>query len=210
MERTEEPRMGLQERAMMKMEERYGVAFEYSGPWGDSLSGTHSFYVTTESIPDHLISVQIENFRYPERVFLNNFLAVKHRDATIDFLHSRVTEVFNDTRIFYNVSDLGLSPDLPADATLYEFLADTRVRIVVMAEVKESDFTSEDQAMKVAELIAESGVNFILTLVVVDDESFGTHTRETLGRRVALFQVIDCASISHRDGIINIIWDREE
>ena len=205
-EQTHQPQMTLHEMALSQMEARYGITFEYHAPFGDSLSGTHMFLATTDSFPGQVITVEIENFRYSDRLFLNNFLAVKHRNETIEFLHNRVTKVFNEANIFYEVARRGLSQDLPPDATLEEFLADTRIHLIVMVEVKESEFISDDDAIRVAELIAESGANFVLRFIVVDDDLFGSFTRESLGGLIPLRHFVRGASIAHFDGYIETIW----
>jgi len=204
------PQMSLREIALSQMEERYGLIFEYYRPFGNSLSGTHMFLARTESIPDQVITIEIERFRYPDRVLMNNFLAVKHKDATIEFLYNRVTDVFNNSNIFYDVAQRGLSQGLPPNATLYEFLADTRIHLVVRAEIKESDFISNEQVMKVAKLIAESGVHFILTIVVVEDDLFGSFTHETLRRLIPLRHFVHCAQVAYLGEDLRLMYVRDD
>lgn len=192
--------------ALAYMEQRYGGDFEYDVPWGNSLSGTHELLVKCDSLPDQQILVQIENYKQEKKIFRDNYLAVKYQAESIEFFHNCATEVFGEANIYYEIAMDGLSPELPADATLTEFLADTRVPLVIMVEVKASDFSSEEQAEKVAELIAENGTYFYLTVVIVDDSVYGTLNRKSLNERIALRQFVHCANITKIDETIQTEW----
>ena len=95
-------------------------------------------------------------------------------------------------------------------ATLAEFLADTRVPLIVMVAVKTSDFSSEDQALQIAERIAESGAHFILTIVVVEDSEYGSYNRTTLNKLIAHKNYIHCAQITHVSDTIETLWFGKE
>jgi len=198
--------LNVNELALAHMEQKYGVPFEYVAPWGNNLSGTRSFIVSSETLPGQEILVQIENYRQQDMVILDNYLAVKFRDETVAFLQNIALSVFEEANVFYEVFMKGLSPDLTADATLNDFLADTRVPLVIMVEVNEYSFSSKDDAKKLAETIAASEAHFLLTIVVVSSDVFGTHTRDTLGQQVIFENFVYCASIRHRGDGIEIEW----
>ena len=209
---TKEPKLNINDVALLHMEEKYGEKFEYVRPWGDSMSGTRQFMAKCESFPDQEVLVQIENFKDEEKqIFRDNYLAVKYREQTAAFFNDCATSVFGDANIYYEVANDGLSPDLPPDATVQEFLADTRVTAIVIIEVKQSSFTADEQAEKVAELIAQSGLNYHMMVVVMDDSVFGTFDRKALGKELSLSRFIHCAEITSRDGNTKIRWlDRED
>ena len=209
---TKEPELNVNDVALLRMEEKYGEKFEYVRPWSDSMSGTRQFMAKCDSLPGQEVLVQIENFRDKEnQIYRDNYLAVKYREQTAAFFHDCATSVFGEANIYYEVANDGLSPDLSADATLQEFLADTRVTAIAIIEVKQSSFNADEQTEKVAELIAQSGINYQMMVVVMDDSVFGTFDQKALGKELSLSRFIHCAEIIRRDGNTKIRWlDRED
>jgi len=199
-----EPRTDINEQALAHMTQRYGVTFEYAQAFGDSFSNTHEFFATTDSLPGQKILVQIENYRHEDRIFRSNYLAVKFLEETIDFLRECAMKVFTDAIVHFNVINDGLSPDLVPNASFCEYLADTRVPLGIFIEVKESNFSSDEQLMEVAERIASRVGRFHLTVVVVDDNSYGESDRDALFRQVALRQFVYAARIDNLDSRIQI------
>ena len=200
----------INEIALLYMEQRYGIRFEYSEPWGNSLSGTREFLATSESLPNQQVFVQIENFRDDDRIFRSNFLAVKHEAETIYFLRNLTAQIFNEANVYYEAAHDGLSPSLPANATFYEFLADTCVPLNIMVEVRERSFTSREKVGALAELIAASGAHFHLTVVIVDDDLFGTMNRQALNWQISLRQFVYVASVTNRGLGMHIEWIGDE
>jgi hypothetical protein len=197
--------------ALSYMEQKYNEKFEYSAPYGNSMTGTHQLLVQCAGYPGENILVRIENYKHEEeRVFLDNYLAVKYRKDTTAFLLSCANQVFGESTVFYDVANQGLSPDLPVSATLNEFLADTRVPLNIMIEVKVSNFTSESQAQLVAERIAAYGTYYYLSIVILDDSVYGTHNNKTLEARMATDDFIYCAKITRLDDEIQIRWLEKE
>ena len=196
----------IQKIALEHMEKHYGHKFEYSSPWGNTLSGTHEFLVTSEEFPDEEFQVQIEKFKHDDIVISSNFIATIHRNATVEFFRDCATRIFGDANIFYTVAKMGVSPNLPRNATLNEFLADTRVPLVILIEIKESNFKSKEQAEKFAELIAENGTHFYLTIAVVSDNVYGTFNQKSLGEHIALKKIIHYALFIKENDSIESIW----
>jgi hypothetical protein len=201
-----EPARNINDAALSYMEQKYGEEFEYAAPWGNSMSGTHELIVSCASLPGQEIVVQIENYKRDDKVFRDNYLAVKYRQQTADFVNDCAVEVFGRATIFYEAANDGLSSSLPADASFDEFLADTRVPLGVMIEVKASDLSSREQAEKVAKLIAERSAGFYLTLVAVDDDVYGALDRKSLNERIPSRQFVECASITWLDGELRTEW----
>jgi hypothetical protein len=197
---------GTNEAALEYMENKYGEKFEYSAPWGNSMSGTHEFLVTCKSLPDQKILVAVENHTRNDKVFLDNYLAVKYHDDTVDFLSDRANQVFGEATVFYDVAYHALSPGLPADAAFDEFLTDARLYLITFVEVKASDFASEEQAEKLAESIASSGAHFFIKLVIVNDSDYGKYDGETLEDKIFKneFDVLGIAK--EYGGEIKIEW----
>ena len=203
---TTKVRLNINTAALLYMQEKYGEKFEYYKPYGNSMSGTHSLLVRCASLPDQDILVSIENYRRENKVFLDNYLAVKYREETIEFFMDCARRVFGEAKIHYDVAYEALSPDLSTTATLNEFLSDRRVSFVVMVEIKESDFTSEEQAEQLAELIATTGRSFYLTIVIVSDREYGSFNRESLNKHVSLNGFIHCAKITNFNNNIETRW----
>ena len=204
-------RQDINDVALTYMEQKYGEKFEYAAPQSDVLAGTHEFWATCDSLPGRKVIVQIENYRSDtNKIFRDNYIAIKYEDESAEFFRNCATNVFGEAEVFYEVANGGQSAELPADATLEEYLADTRVPFVIMIEVKESDFLSKEQAGQVGESIAESGADFFLTLVVVEDSVYGTFTRKTLNEQIPLRQFIECASVTKLNDEITTDWLRKE
>ena len=196
--------------ALEYLEKKYGEKFEYGGPWGDGMSGTYHLLAKCESFPDQYVLVEIKNYRSSNKIFGDNYLAVKYQAECIELFHSYAKDIFGEATIFYDVAHEALSADLPVEASLEDFLADTRVPLVIMAEVRASDFSSEEQAQRFAELIAANGTPFYISLVIVDDNEYGTFNSKTLDEQVALKKFVYCAIITKLDNNIQVRWVGKE
>jgi hypothetical protein len=159
--------------AIEYMENKYGEKFEYSAPYGNSMTGTHELLVTCESLSNQQILVQIENYRSEDKIFRDNYLAVKYHQQTVDFIHDCAVKHFGEAEVFYEATKDGLSTELSANASFNEYLADTRVPLNFSIGTKASLFTSEEQAEKLAEALAVYGTRYIAVLASVADEDYG-------------------------------------
>ena len=211
--REEQPEMTSLEIILDYMERRYGAAFEFSHTWDSGLGRSFSFLATTESFPGQMLIIEVSNIRDRNREnweISSSFLAVKHRDATADFLRSLAEEVFGEVVIHHDATRLSLSPDLPPDATLEEFLADASALIRATIEVPESVVTSMEQIDELTNLLTESLARFTISILAVDDHLLGTLDR------AAIDEIIRLRSHHHRviiskfyDGSINVSWPDE-
>jgi len=202
----ENKRQNINDAALEYMEEKYGEKFEYSAPYGNSMTGTHQLLVKCASFPDQKILVRIENYKSEDKVFLDNYIAVKYYKYTVDFLSECANKVFGEANVFYDVANEVPSPELTKNATFDEYLADKQVPLIILVEVKSSGFISEEQANKLAELITAKGPHFFLSLVYVDDGEYGTFNRMTLDKQVALRKFVHCAIIARLDENTEIKW----
>ena len=200
----------INDAALAYMEQKYGEIFEYSAPYGNSMTGTHQLLVKCARFPDQDILVRIENYKREDKVFLDNYLAVKYREDTIEFLSDCANQVFGEARIYYDVDYQALSPELSADAAFNAYLADTRVPLNIMVEVKASDFVSEDQAQQIAELIAANGTYYYISIMIVNDGEYGSYDSKTLEKQMSLGNYAHCAKITRLDGEIRVRWLEKE
>lgn len=192
--------------ALAYMEEKYGENFEYVAPFGNSMTGTHQLLVKGSRFPEESILVRIENYRLPDRVFSDNYLAVKYREATLAFIRDCVNQVYGSASVFYQVSLQALSPELSVNATFEEYLADTRAPLHIMVEIKESDFLTKDHALELTERIARHGSSYFLSLVFVEDAGYGAVDADALEERMASGNYVHCFKATHFSGIFEFRW----
>lgn len=201
------PAESINDLALKYMENKYGEKFKYYAPYGDSLTGTHQLLVTCESFPDQGILVSIENYRHEEeRVFHDNYLAVKYKDETREFIEKCACESFEEAIVFYDVLYMVQSDDLSPDASFEEYLADTSMRIQTVIEVKSSVYESDAQVEALAESIAVYGSYFNVSVIVLDDSEYGKDDRKELGIRMAYGKFVRCAKIVKSSDETKIKW----
>jgi hypothetical protein len=200
------PTQNINAVALAYMEQRYGEKFEYVAPYGDSMTGTHQLLVKCDSFPEQSILVRVENYRREDKVFLDNYLAVKYREKTVEFLTGCATQVFGDSNVFYDVELQTLSPDLSKDASFSEFLADTSVPLNVMIEVRANNLGSDDQARQIADLIAANGTRFIMHIVSLSDTDYGIYDEDALEQQISLGNYAKCAIITKIASDIRVRW----
>jgi hypothetical protein len=202
-------RMNINDEGLEYMEQKYGEKFEYSGSFGDSMSGTHQLLAKSASFPDQNIVVRIENYRSKkkDRVYRDNYLAVKYHTEYTELFQTYATEELGEAYVLCDINTLALPVELPYNATLYEYLADTSVPLAIMVEVKESSLKSEDQVQRFAERIAANGSYFNISFVIVEDSEYSATDIKTLKGLVDSSQYVRYAMISNRDDNgIRIRW----
>lgn len=201
-------KLNINEEGLAYMEQKYGEKFEYDGPWGNSMTGTHEFLVQCDSLPGESIVVEIENYKQDNKIFRDNYLAVKYREDTINFIRDCANQVLGETTVFYRESCIGLSPYLPATATFEEYLADTSGYIGASIEVKASAFVSREQVEKIAEPIASTcKADLMIRIIFVEDYKYGTLDMDTLGDELVFNKYVHCMRIERLDdGSIKIDW----
>lgn len=208
--KEKEPNVNINTRALMYMEEKYGETFTYVGPWGNSLSGTHKLFVSCASLPGQNILVEIEDYKKDTRVFRDNLLAVKYGDETLRYFERQVAAEFEQSVVFYEPTEIGLSPDLAADAQFEQFLSDPMAFFAVGVEVSSSSFNSKEQAERLAQTLADAGVQFRLTLLVLDDSEYGTIDEDQFYQRRSLEEFLDCVEFTHTNGDLQVKWIEKE
>ena len=163
----------INDAAIKYMENKYGEKFEYSEPYGNSMTGTRELLVTCASLPNQKILVQVENYKQSNKIYRDNLIAIKFRQQTVDFIQDCADKQFGEAKVFYDVARDGLSPNLSANASFNEYLSDARVTLNISIRTKASLFTSEKQAIQLADALAAYGTHFITVLSSVSDEDYG-------------------------------------
>ena len=196
--------------ALEYMEQKYGEKFEYVAPWGNSLSGTHELIVSCTSLPGYEIVVQVENYKQADKVFRDNYLAVKYQQETTEFLQRHAEEVFGQAIVLYEPSKDSQSESLSATAAYQEYLADTRTAIMPSIVVKRSCFTDKEQALQLARLISGSGVRYLMSLMVISDADYESGNWSSLGEFLANKYETFTATIGNSNSEIEISWIEAE
>ena len=198
--------------ALEYMEQKYGEKFEYVAPWGNSMTGTHELIVTCESLAGKDILVKISNYKNENRVFQDNYLAVKYCKETTDFLNQCANKVFGDAKVYYNVAKKALSTELSADASFEEYLADEEGYISAYIAVRVSSFTAKEQAANVTEpILSACGAEYLsVLLVVVEDAEYELLDGDTLGEKVVLRQFVHCARLTKEGSDVQLEWLEED
>lgn len=196
--------------ALNYLSDKYGQAFSYLGPWGDSMTGTRSFLASCDTLPGQRILVQVKDFKDKDnRVVLDNYLACRYAEDTVDFIRACAKDTLGAVNVYYEPALLPLSADLPADATFERFLSEGGTYLSMTVEVKASAWQNEEQARAFAERVANTGVSGSLNLIAVKDEQFGTLTWDQLKDKIALrdyarYALASCSEgscrLSYREG----------
>jgi len=192
--------------ALEYMEQKYGEKFEYVSPWGNSMSGTHELIVSCVSMPGQEIVVQVENYKKDDKVFRDNFLAVKYQQQSTEFFKECAVDVFGEATAFFTPTKNGLSTELSVDSSLEQYLSDTRTRLVILVEVKESDFASESQAEELSRLIGKYGSHYLLKIVIVKDGEYGSYDAVSLEDVIGKKESARCVVVDNSTGTAVIGW----
>jgi hypothetical protein len=195
--------------ALAYMEQKYGEKFEYVSPWGSSYTGTHQLFVKCKSIQSEEILVEVEKTE-SGNTFRDNMLAVKYQQDTKDFLLQCAETIFGQAKILYEPTQECQSESLPATASFAEYLADTRAAIMPTIVVKTSALSSKDQADELAQLIAASGVRFLISLSVVSDSDYEAGNWQSLSDFLAGKYESTGATIANSNAQIEIAWTGED
>ena len=162
------------ELALAYMEEKYGETFTYLAPWGNSMSGTREILVTCDSLPGQQILVQVENFKTEQKIYRDNYHAVKYQDEVIDFFKTTAADTFGAVNVFYTPSKIGVSTDLPADASFDAYYSDAATVLPVTIEIAGSRFTDSSAIENYLYSISQTQGHISISFIVVQDDIFGT------------------------------------
>lgn len=204
------PNQNINDIALKYMKQKYNEEFEYYAPFGNSMSGTHQLLVKCDSFPNQEILVQIENYKKEDKVFLDNYLAVKYHEDTVAFVSKCANQVFTEADVYSDIMPQVLSAALPATAMFEEYLADTRVPLQIFIEVKASNFASEDQIQELADLLGAYGSHFYLSVVISEDSKFGSENIDALDDKVVTGDFLRCADVMRFSDGVKVRWLKEE
>ena len=194
--------------ALAYMEQKYGEPFMYESSWGGSKTGVHEMYVRCDSFPNQRIFVEIENYNEDNRVFSDNYLAAKYEEELTSFFLEYAVNLYGEANVFYKVARISLSPDLSADASFDDYLADTCGAISACIELRASSFTGKEPIEKMLDRIVsicKTG-NFMLAIVFVEDALFGSFDNDTLRKNVVRGQFTHCARATRTNDTVRLEW----
>lgn len=198
----------VNEMALAKLEEKYGIVFTYKAPAGNSMTGTRIFIASTKKMPDARIGVKIENYREEQRVFTDNYLAWKYRDDVEALFEQNLSGLFTDFRVYESIPETETqSEGLKADASLEEYLADQNGTLIVTVEIKNSEeVTREKLESFLIGLQPLLGCAHV-AVIVTDDATFQKHLSENeLKGLVPYNKFVVCVSETIQNGSIDITW----
>lgn len=175
--------------AIQYMEEKYGESFTYASAWGNSLYGNHELLVSCDSLPE-LVLVEIEDYRSEDRVFRDNYLAVKYADQTQQFIQDSANAVFGYAKVHYHVTRTGLSETLPTNVSFEEYLADQRAELLPLIEVPQSNFSSREQLFQMLDTLTKYGTLYYGQVVIVEDDNFGKFSEDELETQMTTGEIL--------------------
>lgn len=195
--------------ALEYMEQKYGEPFEYVGPWGNSMSGTHELLARCDSLQEPVL-VEIENYREDDKVFRDNYIAVKYKQQTADLLQECAESVFGEANVYYEVRKIVMSDGITADATFEDYLADTSGPLAAFIEVKGSSFSDRSEAELIGRSILEHIASFDVMLVAIEDSVYGTLDRDGIKDRITHREFEQCAEIYSTKSEVQVHWMEKE
>ena len=194
------------EEALKHLEMKYGEPFTYVTIDEGAPAGGREFLVSCDSLPEQHVWVQVEDVYSTDRKIRDNYLAVKYRDQTVAYLQETVSSAYPNVNVFYEVRNKALSETLPVNADFSEFLHNSGVELIAMLELKASEFAGTEQMDRIAEEIAEACPYMALTVIVIEDEVYGTLDRTGLNDCISAGKYVMRAKIYIQDGAVQVDW----
>jgi hypothetical protein len=194
--------------ALLRMEQKYGIKFTYKGAWGSSLgSDTYRFVAEAEGYPGLQVAAQVENYKGDGKIFRDGFLAVKYGSETREFFQACANSVFGQAKAL-SAPELGCqSENLPANASFEEYLSDKTTALTCTIVVGEGSFKGKEQAQELAELVAQSGARYLLSLSVIKDSDYDSGNWDTVGDFASgKYDSVFGCNISNSSGAILADW----
>ena len=194
-------------RILHHLEEKYGEPFFYVGPTGDSMSGTHSFFVGCDSMPGEEIKVSIDHYNKEDELIRDNYLLFKYHNEIYDMLLRGLQTEFGDVVLYYLPGVSVPRANLPADASLDDLLDDSGIIISASAEVRASRLNSLEQAENALLCITTRGCRYYFSLISVEEEQFGKLSYEELSNGALAGEYEHFAVFVKGDGGVQTSWD---
>ncbi len=205
------PKENINVVAINYMNQKYGDNCEYFGPYGDSMTGTHQLMISCDRYPGQNVLVAIKNYKDEEnRIFLDNYLAVKYHNDTENFLKECAEQVFTEANVFSEVVKLPLPAELSVDTSFEEYISDTTVPLDFLVEVDVNNFSSREQVQELINLLSKYGSEFYLSVLVVDSNEYGSDSSDVLDDKMYRRNYIHCAKFNTHSKDSNIRWLEDE
>lgn len=193
-------------RILRYLEDKYGEPFSYVDSTGDSMSGTHSFFVGCDSMPGEKIKVSIDRYNKEDELIRDNYLLFKYHDEIYDMILQELRAEFGDVVLYYLPGVSVPRASLSADASLDELLDDSGVNLTALIEVRASRLNSLEQVKKSVHSIISRGCRYYFTFISVEEELFGTLSKKELNDRLWKDTYKHTAVLARGEGGVQTSW----
>lgn len=155
------------------LKNKYGIETEYGNPRGGgptlSMPSTSTFTMI-EPASGYEIYVRTINLGENKYYIEDNYLAVKYEKDIENILNSIAAETFgyNNAKIFYEVAEHPLSPNLTLESTLDEIISNDTLLIIsdMIVSIDKSDSVMLECF---ADALISKGISGIFKIVYTDD-----------------------------------------
>lgn len=136
-------------------------------------------------------------------VYKDNYLAVKNKEAIIDFVNNCIEPYFSEAYIDYQLSDKIV--DVDTDATLDDILGNGYLLDIYVA-VNEDDYFSDTYVERIGALLGQKGANFIVNFVVIPSDQFNDLSRSKIDTLVDEDIVVKQANLLKFNETMSLDW----
>lgn len=165
-----EPKNVIDE-ALDYLEQKYGISFQYSAPYGDSLSGDKSFHAIAGDLGEEdPVVVKILNYKTEAWTVQDNYYNIKFRDQIRSYLQETAESIWGTAYVLHKTNRVTVQGDLSGNATFEEWLREAKSTIEFNLIVPESAFQDELQIQTYARQLATDGLYYNGHVVVAPDE----------------------------------------
>lgn len=165
----------FREAALNHLEQRYGGSFEFYRDTGSSFNHPgerRMLFRRPSSDEDIFVSARRGDDGFE---ISDNYVAVKYREDTINFVKSIADEIFGSSAVFYTVPNRSFSQELTAESTFEEYIVKSPFSAFVTVSAENFD----EQSVKVfATRFQEENVRATFNLMVLSADS--EHLPETI------------------------------
>lgn len=152
------------------LEDKYQDTFVYDGAYGNSMTGDHSFVVSSDYFPEEFVLIKMTDYKSDERQFFDNYIAVQYHQEVTDFIHDKATLYLGDTHIDMSRKYLRQLQNLDSTIKFKEFLNNDSTVLDFVVYMKESDLQNEEQITAFYEDLQTYNINIAGTIFVVKDD----------------------------------------
>ena len=189
------------------MRQKYGEAFTYKGPCDMGFNRTWSIFASSESLPEANALVTLDVLEKNTYDVRDNYLSVKYQGDVEALVQACAGEVFEQALVYSRVPQRTISPDIPADIGLEDYLRARALPLHLTVQVPASGLTSAEPAERLAERINELGADYYLTVVALGPEMETGLDYGDVQNRLSNNAYARCAHISNVGGSFRSRWE---